>query len=110
MAATWKSLKPAFELMIIGGAGIGRLHHGQLYGRWSKTPARRSRGLQHKVPKERQYLDTLAALQPDARPANKSRNEIESHIDNPEESSIFQSAPTVTADKELTAFICDYVR
>jgi chemotaxis protein MotA len=40
----------------------------------------------------------------------KSRNEIESHIDNPEESSIFQSAPTVLKNKELTAFICDYVR
>ncbi len=40
----------------------------------------------------------------------KSRNEIESHIDNPEESSIFQSAPTVLQNKELTAFICDYVR
>jgi chemotaxis protein MotA len=40
----------------------------------------------------------------------KSRNEIESHIDNPEESSIFQAAPTVLKNKELTAFICDYVR
>jgi Flagellar motor component len=40
----------------------------------------------------------------------KSRNEIEAHIDNPDESSIFQAAPSVLKNKELTAFVCDYVR
>ncbi|MGO7216261.1 flagellar motor stator protein MotA, partial [Rhizobium ruizarguesonis] len=40
----------------------------------------------------------------------KSRNEIEAHIDNPAESTIYQSAPTVLKNKEMTAFICDYVR
>ena len=65
----------------------------------------------HKVPKEREYLDTLGVLYSLMRDLRtKSRNEIESHIDNPEESSIFQSAPTVLKNKELTAFICDYVR
>jgi chemotaxis protein MotA len=40
----------------------------------------------------------------------KSRNEIEAHIDNPDESELFQLAPTVLENKELTSFICDYVR
>ncbi|MEQ8738451.1 MAG: MotA/TolQ/ExbB proton channel family protein, partial [Hoeflea sp.] len=40
----------------------------------------------------------------------KSRNEIEAHIDNPDESELFLSAPTVLKNKELTSFICDYVR
>ena len=63
------------------------------------------------VPKERDYLDTLAVLYGLMRDLrSKSRNEIEAHIDNPDESSIFQAAPSVLAKKELTAFICDYVR
>src|SRR3546814_13912222 len=58
------------------------------------------------VPKERNYLDVLGvlyALMRDLR--TKSRNEIEAHIDNPEESSIFQTAPKLLKNKELTSFI-----
>ncbi len=63
------------------------------------------------VPKERNYLDVLGVLYSLMRDLRtKSRNEIEAHIDNPEESSIFQTAPTVLKNKELTSFICDYVR
>ncbi len=63
------------------------------------------------VPKERNYLDVLGVLYSLMRDLRtKSRNEIEAHIDNPEESTIFQSAPTVLKNKELTSFICDYVR
>ena len=65
----------------------------------------------HSVPKERNYLDVLGVLYSLMRDLRtKSRNEIEAHIDNPEESSIFQSAPSVLKNKELTSFICDYVR
>ena len=65
----------------------------------------------HTVPKERHYLDTLGVLYSLMRDLRtKSRNEIEAHIDNPAKSSIFQTAPTVLKNKELTAFICDYVR
>lgn len=65
----------------------------------------------HSVPKERDHLDILLvlyALMRDLR--TKSRNEVEAHIDNPHESEIFQTAPTVLKNKALTAFICDYVR
>ena len=79
-----------FELMIIGGAGLA---------------------FKHSVPKERNYLDVLGVLYSLMRDLRtKSRNEIEAHIDNPEDSSIFQSAPSVLKNKELTSFICDYVR
>lgn len=64
-----------------------------------------------KVPKERDYLDVLGVLYSLMRDLRtKSRNEIEAHIDNPEESSIFTAAPNLLKNKELTAFICDYVR
>ena len=39
-----------------------------------------------------------------------ARNEVEGHIDNPAESSFFQKYPKVLADKDMTAFICDYCR
>jgi chemotaxis protein MotA len=107
-------LMQPWEFVIIGGSALGYL---------SSSPIRSPKVLKdtgkalgeaftHKVPKERNYLDTLGVLYSLMRDLRtKSRNEIESHIDNPDESSIFQSAPTVLKNKELTAaFICDYVR
>ncbi|OLP55068.1 flagellar motor stator protein MotA [Rhizobium rhizosphaerae] len=104
-------LNQPFELVIIGGAGLG----GFIMANSMKTVKDAGKALgeafKHKVPKERNYLDTLGVLYSLMRDLRtKSRNEIESHIDNPEESSIFQQAPTVLQNKELTAFICDYVR
>ncbi|AKK19986.1 flagellar motor stator protein MotA [Candidatus Liberibacter africanus] len=39
-----------------------------------------------------------------------SRNEIENHIDDPYNSTIFNSIPTILENHELTTFICDYIR
>ncbi|KQR77753.1 flagellar motor stator protein MotA [Rhizobium sp. Leaf384] len=104
-------LNQPFELVIIGGAGIG----GFIMGNSMKTVKDAGKALveafKHKVPKQREYLDTLGVLYSLMRDLRtKSRNEIESHIDNPDESAIFQQAPTVLKNKDLTAFICDYVR
>lgn len=97
--------------MIIGGAGIGGFIMANSMKVVKDTGKALGEAFRHKVPKEREYLDTLGVLYSLMRDLRtKSRNEIESHIDNPEESSIFQSAPTVLQNKELTAFICDYVR
>lgn len=104
-------LNQPFELMIIGGAGIGGFIMANSMKVVKDTGKALGEAFRHKVPKEREYLDTLGVLYSLMRDLRtKSRNEIESHIDNPEESSIFQSAPTVLQNKELTAFICDYVR
>ena len=100
-----------FELMIIGGAGVGGYIVANTMKVIKDTGKALGEAFKHKVPKERDYLDTLGVLYSLMRDLRtKSRNEIEAHIDNPEESPIFQSAPTVLANKELTAFICDYVR
>ncbi len=111
MGGHMEVLMQPYELLIIGGAGLG----GFIMANTMKVVKDSGKALmeafKHKVPKERQYLDTLGVLYSLMRDLRtKSRNEIESHIDNPEESSIFQSAPTVLKNKELTAFICDYVR
>lgn len=100
-----------FELVIIGGAGLG----GFIMANPMKTVKDAGKALgeafKYAVPKERNYLDVLGVLYSLMRDLRtKSRNEIEAHIDNPEESTIFQSAPTVLKNKELTSFICDYVR
>lgn len=63
------------------------------------------------VPKEKDYLETLGVLHSLMRELKtKSRSEVEAHIDNPTESPIFQSFPTVLKRKDLTSFICDYCR
>lgn len=104
-------LNQPFELMIIGGAGVGGFIVANTMKVIKETGKALGEAFKHKVPKERHYLDTLGVLYSLMRDLRtKSRNEIEAHIDNPDESPIFQSAPTVLANKELTAFICDYVR
>lgn len=104
-------LAQPFELVIIGGAGIGGFIMANTMKTVKDTGKALGEAFKHKIPKERHYLDTLGVLYSLMRDLRtKSRNEIEAHIDNPDESSIFQSAPTVLQNKELTAFICDYVR
>jgi len=105
------ALNQPFELLIIGGAGLG----GFIMANPMKVVKDSGKALmeafKHTVPKERNYLDVLGVLYSLMRDLRtKSRNEIEAHIDNPDESTIFQSAPTVLKNKELTSFICDYVR
>jgi chemotaxis protein MotA len=63
------------------------------------------------VPKEQDYLETLGVLHSLMRELKiKTRNEVEAHIDNPTESTIFQTYPLVLRNHELTNFICDYCR
>jgi chemotaxis protein MotA len=63
------------------------------------------------VPKEQDYLEVLGVLHSLMRELRtKPRNEVEAHIDNPEESAIFQMFPKVLKDHDLTHFICDYCR
>ena len=55
-----------------------------------------------------EILGVLYALMRDLKA--KPRNEVEAHVDNPEESAIFQQSPTLMKDEQLRQFICDYVR
>jgi chemotaxis protein MotA len=63
------------------------------------------------APSTRQYLDVMGLLYSIMRELrSKPRNEVEKHIDQPQDSEIFQKFATVLANKELTTFICDYCR
>ncbi|MDH4439527.1 MAG: flagellar motor stator protein MotA [Rhizobium sp.] len=100
-----------FELMIIGGAGVGGFIMANSMKVIKDTGKALGEAFKHSVPTERAYLDVLGVLYSLMRDLRtKSRNEIEAHIDNPEESSIFTAAPNLLKNKELTSFICDYVR
>ncbi|CAN7169773.1 flagellar motor stator protein MotA [Rhizobium rhizogenes] len=111
MGGDVNALFQPFEFVIIAGAGIGGFIMANPMKVLKDSGKALGEAFRHAVPKERDYLDTLGvlyALMRDLR--TKSRNEIEAHIDNPEESVIFQAAPTVLKNRDLTAFICDYVR
>ncbi|MGN6550209.1 MAG: flagellar motor stator protein MotA [Pararhizobium sp.] len=103
-------IQPA-EMIVIGGAALGGFIMANPMKTIKDTGKSIGEAFKHAVPKERQYLDTLGVLYSLMRDLRtKSRSEIEGHIDNPEESEIFRAAPTVLKNKELTSFICDYVR
>ena len=100
-----------FEFLIIGGAGIGSFIMANPMKVLKDSGKALGEIFRNAVPKEKAYLEVLGVLYSLMRDLRtKSRNEIEAHIDNPAESTIFQQAPTVLKNKELTAFICDYVR
>ena len=64
-----------------------------------------------KVPKPRDYLDVLGVLHALMRELRaRSRSEVETHFDNPQESEIFKAFPKLLANADLVTFICDYGR
>ncbi|CAG0967222.1 MAG: flagellar motor stator protein MotA [Rhizobiaceae bacterium] len=100
-----------WEVVIICGAAVGIF----VVANPIKTVKDAGKGLvealKYSVPKEQEYLETLGILHAIMRELRtKSRNEVEAHIDNPEESSLFQAFPTVLKNHDLTHFICDYCR
>lgn len=104
-------LMQPFELVVIGGAGVGSFIMANPMKVLKDSGKAIGEIFKNAVPKERAYLEVLGVLYSLMRDLRtKSRNEIEAHIDNPAESPIFQSAPSVLKDTELTSFICDYVR
>lgn len=104
-------LMQPWELVIIGGAAVGCFLVANPMSTVKDTGKAFVEALKQAVPKEKDYLETLGVLHALMRELRtKSRSEVEAHIDNPEESSIFQMFPTVLKRHDLTHFICDYCR
>jgi chemotaxis protein MotA len=96
-----------WEVVIICGAAFGTF----LVANPMKTVKDSGEALKQSVPKETDYLEVLGVLHSLMRELRtKSRNEVEAHIDNPEESALFQTFPTILKNKNLLYFICDYCR
>jgi chemotaxis protein MotA len=100
-----------FEFIIIGGIALGAFIMGNPMSTIRDAARGSIEALTNKVPKRKDFLGLLSllfALMRDLR--SRPRNEVEAHIDNPQESPLFQHFPTILKDKELTQFVCDYVR
>jgi chemotaxis protein MotA len=100
-----------WEMVIIGGSALGTFIIANPLATIKDTGRAVIEAISGKAPKQRDYLDVLGVLYSLMRELRgKARNEVEQHVDNPNESEIFKHFPKVLADRNLTAFICDYCR
>lgn len=100
-----------YEYVIILGSGMGAFIVANPMKVIKDTGKATMEAIKGAVPKNREYIEVLGLLYSILREMKgKSRNEVEEHIDKPNESAIFQKYPTVLSNKELTIFICDYCR
>ena len=100
-----------FEMLTIGGSAIGsfamansmHVMKASLGGMKKVFAGSRYKGVD--------YTDLLALLYGMVRlVSTKGSMALESHIESPEASSIFQKYPQLLRDKEVTSVICDYFR
>ncbi|WP_420960922.1 flagellar motor stator protein MotA [Brucella sp. IR073] len=100
-----------WEFVIILGAALGTFLVANPFSTVKDTGKACMEAFTNAVPKQRDYLDILGVLYSLMRELrSKSRNEVEVHVDNPQESPIFQAFPSVLKNQDLTNFICDYCR
>ena len=100
-----------WEFVIIGGSALGTFIIANTMKTIKDTAKAIVEAILDKKPKPRDFLDVLGLLCAMMRELRtKSRAEAEAHVDNPQESAIFKAFPKVLAQRELTAFICDYCR
>ena len=100
-----------YELLIICGSALGTFIVANPLSTIKDSGKGILEAIKGAYPKKRDYLDLLGLLYVLMRELRGSaRNELEEQIDNPKESELFKQFPTVLRDKDMTAFICDYVR
>lgn len=100
-----------FEFLIIGGIALGVFIMGNPFSTITDTFRGVLQAATNAVPKRKDFLALLSllfALMRDLR--SRPKNEVEAHVDDPQNSTLFQHFPSILKDKELTQFICDYVR
>lgn len=107
LAVIWQP----FEFIIVGGAAVGAYMVANSMKVVLDTAGAIADAALTRVPKRDDYLALLGLLFALTRELRtKPRNEVENHLENPEQSEIFKAFPRVSRDPELTLFICDYVR
>lgn len=100
-----------WEFVIICGASFGTFIVANPMPVIKDTGKAIKEAFTNKAPKQEDYLDIIGILFNLMQEIKaKTRAEIEGHIDNPEESLIFQMYPTLLKDKDKVSFITDYVR
>jgi chemotaxis protein MotA len=100
-----------WEYMIIGGSALGTFVVANPLKTIKDTGAGLKEAFTSNAPGQQQYLEVLGILYFVMRELrSKPRNEVEEHIDNPDQSPLFQRFPSIAANRDLTTFICDYCR
>ena len=100
-----------WEFVIIGGSAFGIYFIANQMKVIKDSGAALMEAFAEKSPKRQDYLDLLALLYSLMRELrDKPKSEVEAHIDDPENSAIFQNYERIAKDASLTTFICDYCR
>ncbi|MGO9007105.1 MAG: flagellar motor stator protein MotA [Beijerinckiaceae bacterium] len=107
LAVIWQP----WEYLMIAGAAVGTFVVANTLATIKDSGKALVEAIRGQQPSQRDYLDVLGVLYALMRELRgKARNEVEAHVDNPDESEIFKSFPSVLKNQQLTHFICDYVR
>ena len=99
-----------FEMMIIGGAGVGAFLLSNELPAVKHTIKDLGRIFKGPKWKEADYQDLLCLMFELIKLARKNPVAIEEHIESPDESNIFTRYPKILADKEAIALIADTMR
>ena len=100
-----------FELMIIFGGSIGAFISANSTGVIKKSLGGIGKVMKGPHWKSDDYRDLLCLMFLLTKTIRtKGVVAIEAHIENPEESKIFQQFPRIVADHHVVEFICDYIR
>lgn len=99
-----------FEMMMIGGAAVG----GFILANEMRTVKHTLKDLKKIISgakwKQGDYESALCLIYELVRLSRKDPVAIETHIDAPQESDIFQKYPTIVSDGEFVGLICDTIR
>ena len=99
-----------YEMMIIGGAAVGAFTVGNSVGVIKHTLGDIGKVFSGPKWKKSDYQDLLCLMFSLVRIAKESPVEIEQHIENPDESSLFQKYPRIAKDSAAMEMICDTIR
>lgn len=100
-----------WEYVIICGAALGTFVVGNPMSTIKDTGKALMEGFKYSTPSDQEYLDILGIMNVLMRELrSKPRSEVEAHIDDPKNSALFQSYPTILINEDLSTFICDYIR
>lgn len=100
-----------WEFVIIVGSAVGTFFVGNSVKTVKDTGVAMREALMSDIPSRKDYLDLLEVLYALMRELRgKGRNEVEKHIEDPENSELFQRVPRISENREMRNFICDYFR
>ena len=99
-----------YEMMMIGGAALGAFFVGNDFATIKHVGGDLVKAVTGPKWKRADYKDLLCLMYELLRVANESQVRAEAHIENPEESSIFNRYPKIAKDHEAVEIICDTIR